>query len=148
VTLRLRRTWSEQGERSALRSRQGASVVEAALVVTLLLLLLAGAVDLGRTYHAYIIVTNASREGARFASHFPHLPDGIRLMAKMETANSGVTLEDGDITIDPDGGPVLAAGEPIRVTIEYDLRTILSGMLGETITLRSSTQMIVFGLDH
>jgi hypothetical protein len=129
------------------RDERGANLVELALVVTLLLLLLAGAADVGRAFHSYIIITNASREGARFASHFPHLYDGIRLQTRMEAANSGVTLVDSGIIIDPDGGAVPAPGEPIRVTVEYDFQTILSGMLGETITLRSSTQMIVFGLD-
>ena len=129
------------------RDERGVSLVEMALVLTLLLLLLAGAADVGGAFHAYIIITNASREGARFASHFPHLYDDIRLQTKMEAANSSVTLTDGDITIDSEGGPVPAPGEPIRVTVEYDFQTILSGMLGGTITLRSSTQMIVFGLD-
>jgi hypothetical protein len=126
---------------------RGVALVEIAVVVTLLLLLLAGAADIGRAFHSYIIITNASREGARFASHFPHLYDGIRLQAKMEAAGSGVTLVDSDIIIDSEGGPIPAPGDPIRVTIEYGYPTILSGMLGETITLQSSTQMIVFGLD-
>lgn len=129
------------------RDERGVNLVETALVITLLLLLLAGAADIGRAFHSYIIITNASREGARFASHFPHLYDGIRLQAKMEAVGSGVTLADGDIIIDSEGGAIPAPGEPIRVTIEYDFQTILSGMLGETIILQSSTQMIVFGLD-
>ncbi len=131
----------------ARRDERGANLVEMALVLTLLLLLLAGAAAVGRAFHSYLIITNASREGARFASRFPHFYAGIRLQTRMESANSGVTLADGDISIDSEGGAVPAPGEPIRVTVEYDFQTILSGILGETITLRSSTQMIVFGLD-
>jgi Flp pilus assembly pilin Flp len=129
------------------RDERGANLVETAAVMTLLLLLLAGASDVGRAVHSDIIITKATREGARFASHFPHFYDGIRLQAKMEATNSGVTLADGDIIIDSEGGAIPGPGEPIRVTIQYDFQTILSGMLGETITLQSSTQMIVFGLD-
>ncbi|MFC2029559.1 TadE/TadG family type IV pilus assembly protein [Chloroflexota bacterium] len=134
--------------RSIRRDERGVNLVEMAVVLTLLLLLLAGAADIGRAFHSYIIITNASREGARFASHFPHLYDGIRLQARWEAADSGVILVDGDIIIDSEGGAVPAPGEPIRVTVEYDFPIFLSGMLGaNTITIASSTQMIVFGLD-
>jgi len=132
------------------RSRErGANLVELAVVMTLLLVLLAGAADVGRAFYSYIVIINASREGARFASHFPHLPDEIRLVTKQDATGSGVILQDDDILIDPEGGAPPHAGEPIRVSVEYDFPTILSGMLGvDIITLRSSTQMVVFGLEE
>jgi hypothetical protein len=53
---------------SSLRpSEQGQATIEFALVVPVLLLLLVGISDLGRALNAYVTVTNASREGARFA---------------------------------------------------------------------------------
>ncbi len=53
------------------RDERGQSLVEMTLVVGLLLLLVAGTVDLGRAFHTYIVLTNAAREGARWGSHYP-----------------------------------------------------------------------------
>ena len=46
----------------------GQSLVELALVLPLLLIMLLGTVELGRVFHAYIVVTQASREAARSAA--------------------------------------------------------------------------------
>jgi len=127
------------------RDQRGANLVEMALVMLLLLLLLAGVVDFGRAFNNYIIITNASREGARCGSHFPHLPDDIKGAAIQEAANSGVTLLPGHITVIGLNAP---PGAPIEVVVEYQFATILGGITGVgNLTLRSSTEMIVFGLD-
>lgn len=47
--------------------RRGAVIVEAALVVPLFLVLVFGIIEFGRVYHVYQVLTNAAREGARFA---------------------------------------------------------------------------------
>ena len=46
---------------------QGQSLVELALVLPMLILILAGVLDLARVYDAHVSITNASREGARYA---------------------------------------------------------------------------------
>ena len=51
---------------------RGVNLIEMALVLPLLLLLLAGVVDLGRAFYTYVSLTNAVREGARFASKLPY----------------------------------------------------------------------------
>ena len=127
------------------RDEQGESLVEMALAMLLLLLLLVGVADFGRAFNNYIIITNASREGARYASHFPFHEDGIVQAAIDEALDSGVTLEGSDITIDGLGA---GAGEPIRVTVTYGFPTIMGSLVGATsLTLRSSTEMVIFGLD-
>jgi len=50
---------------------RGQSLVELALVTPVLLLLLLGAIDLGRLFYAQITVTNAAREGAMVAALTP-----------------------------------------------------------------------------
>jgi Flp pilus assembly protein TadG len=134
------------------RNDRGANLVEMVLVMFLLLLLLAGIVDFGRAFNNYIIITNASREGARYGSHFPHLEGRIKATTIGEAADSGITLTPADITVIPSpssGVPSIAGpGEPIRVTVEYQFATILGGIAGfDNLTLRSSTEMIVFGQD-
>jgi Flp pilus assembly protein TadG len=143
-------------KRPRRRDEAGQAIVELALVLILLLLLLVGAADVGRAFHAYIIITNAAREGARYASHFPHLPAQIRQATKDEAAQSGIPLLDSNILINPEAplgatpGDVGVAqpGQPIQVSIEYGVPTIMSGMLGTAnLTIRTRTEMVVFGLD-
>jgi hypothetical protein len=50
---------------------KGQSLVELALSFTLLLLLLGGAVDLGRAFFGFIAIRDAAQEGAAFASLKP-----------------------------------------------------------------------------
>ena len=54
--------------RRRLRSERGAELLEFALVLPLLLLVLAGILDMGFLFKDYEVVTNAAREGARMAS--------------------------------------------------------------------------------
>jgi len=53
---------------------EGATIVEFALVIPLVILLLVVCLDFGRALNAYVTVTNASREGARYASVRPDGP--------------------------------------------------------------------------
>jgi hypothetical protein len=152
--------------------QRGADILELALVLPILLLLVMGGTDLARAFYIRIVITNAAREGARYASHFPHVPDGIRDAVINEAAASGVTLQAEDIFIrvqDADGNwvdyvpppgalpedeGVAQSGEPIFVGVEFDFETIIGDL--ETVTgsttglgsfaLRSGTVMIVFGI--
>ncbi len=128
-------------------SERGANLIEMALVSMLLLLLLAGVVDMGRAFYSYIAITNASREGARYAARVPHLPIKIRDATKDEAASSGIALTDAQITITPDPTTAPAAtGSPVQVEVQFDVPTIMGGILGfNNIHMRSSTEMIVFG---
>jgi hypothetical protein len=132
------------------RDDGGAALVEMAAALVLLLMLLFAAADLGRLFHSYIILRNASREGARYASHLPDMPGFIRDTVRREAANAGVTLADADIGIDPDpnlGTPILT-GNPITVSVEYQFDTIIGGLVGlDSITVRAATEMVVFGRD-
>ena len=101
------------------RHDRGANLVEMALVTVLLLLLLAGIADLGRAFYTYIVIANASREGARYASRFPNDANGIRNVVIQElsgTLQSDVREDEIDIT-STDFQP----GSPIQVTVHYNL---------------------------
>jgi len=122
---------------------QGASLVEFALVALLLVVLLAGIVDLGRAFHSYIVITNASREGARWGSRFPNDDAGIQDKVRREAEDAGgLTVN----LIEISGSR--ASGTPITVTVTYDFPTIMGGILGmDTITMRRATEMVIFGVD-
>ena len=57
--------------RGLLSATGGATTVELALTLPLVLLLLVGIVDLGLALNAYVTVNNASREGAQYAIVHP-----------------------------------------------------------------------------
>lgn len=128
------------------QSERGSNTIEMALVLFLLMLFLTAVADFGRAFHTYIIITNAAREGARYASRFPAHQSGIEETVMQEAANSGVVLEAEDVTIDGLDG---VGGAPIRVTVAYDFDMILGAVVGaDTLKLRSSTEMVIFGLDN
>jgi Flp pilus assembly protein TadG len=126
------------------RSRaRGASLVEMALVLLLLVLLLVGIVDFGRAFNNYMIITNASREGARYASHFPSDLNGIVSATRQEAANSGIPADSISVSVTGLNG---AAGQPIRVTTSYNYVTFLGSLVGvPNFLLRTYTEMVVFG---
>jgi Flp pilus assembly protein TadG len=52
------------------RGQEGAAAVEFALILPILMLLTLGALDLGHMYYIDHLITNASREGARYAAKY------------------------------------------------------------------------------
>ena len=52
------------------RGQEGAAAVEFAIVLPILVLLVLGALDMGHMYYIDHLITNASREGARFAAKY------------------------------------------------------------------------------
>ena len=127
------------------RDERGQSLVEMTFVVGLLLLLVAGTVDLGRAFHTYIVLTNAAREGARWGSHYPWDGPGIVAAARGEAADSGVDLATSSVTVSGGGG---TGGDPIAVLVEHSYDTFLGGFMGMgSLTLRTRAEMIIFGLD-
>jgi Flp pilus assembly protein TadG len=136
---------------------QGASIIETALISLFLLLLLAGAVDIGRAFYGFIVVTNAAREGARLASRLPcadanraALRAAIVEAVKDETdsISAGTTVV-VTITPDPVSEHCAAAGTPIDVTVSYDFTTIMASVLGVSeFPISNSASMVAFGNDQ
>lgn len=52
------------------RGQEGAAAVEFAIILPILLVLTLGALDLGHMYFVDHLITNASREGARYAAKY------------------------------------------------------------------------------
>lgn len=77
----------------------GAAAVEFAILLPILLILVAGIIDLGRLLYAEVMVTNAAREGARMlAMGYPNSDADARAAAAS-----------------PNMGPVGGLGTPTRV---------------------------------
>lgn len=89
------------------KRNSGQSLVELALFFTLLLLLLGGAVDLGRAFFGFMAIRDAAQEGATFAALFPKL---------ITTTGPGI------YTIDAEPYGKFTAGD-IDYQLDYRIRT-------------------------
>jgi Flp pilus assembly protein TadG len=118
-------------------------------------------IDFGRAFNSYVVITNASREGARYACRYAPRPEdadenslqefrkSIVNAVEQEAAVSSVDPEELDITTDPDlDGVTVPSGDPITVTVSYTVPTIIADIAGfGSLPLRASTTMVVFGQD-
>lgn len=95
---------------------KGQSLTEVAIALPVILLILAGVLDLGRLYYVTVALTDAAGEGAAYATINPYATDEI--IARTVAASGGmVQIEADNVTIDY---PVIQAGMPVTVTVEYD----------------------------
>jgi Flp pilus assembly protein TadG len=131
---------------TSLRSEDGQSLVEMAIMINLLVLIVAGLVDLSRGFQAYIVIVNAAREGAVAGSDSSLCLAGTqestaKTAAKNEATSSGIVLSDGHISVR--GG--CTAGAAITVTINYDLALLTGTILGAgPLRLSYTVQMSTF----
>ncbi len=121
---------------------RGSNLVEAAIVLPVLLLLLAGVADFGRAFRVYIVLTAATREGARYGMYFPSQQALIQQLVVDTAAESGVYLVPGQVTVTRVTLP--GSQEAIRVTVSEQIALVLGGIVGlETLTVSSFAEMPV-----
>lgn len=109
--------------------RKGQTLLELALVLTFLMLILAGLADYGRIHSARIVLINAAREGAFYAASNPHDLQGTKERVKQEAMFAGISLSDSDITLQiPDSENRL--GRPVLVTIQTNVSTLFATFIG------------------
>ena len=129
----------------------GQEAVEFALLLPLLLLIVFGVLDLGRAFHAAIVITNAARVGARYGMDYPGNYNGILAAARAEAVGSGIDLTTSTIDaycvdpLDPANFPVpCGSGKPLRVSVTYNFTLILGFVLPDpTIPIYRDTEMMV-----
>ena len=109
--------------RQVLSRQQGQDLLEFALVLPVLLLILFGAVDLGRVFHTAITIANAAREGARHGSIYPDATElEIAGVARDEAFDSGIDLSTSTISrscTDVDSNDTCDSGSPVIVTVTH-----------------------------
>ena len=102
------------------RQERGQSMVEMAISFIILLVLLAGVVDLGRAFFTYMTMRDAAQEGAAFGSLYPSNAAGIISRVRSATdspidmASAAIRVEASVVEGDP------CAGSGIRVDVYYD----------------------------
>jgi len=126
-----------------LRSETGASAVEFALLLPLLMMILFGVIEFGFALYRQSVLTNASREGARLVI-FQSVPaittgqinatiDNYLTVAGINPANVGRTILTAGVT-----------GTPVRVTLTLPYTfVVLPGLtsVAPSINLTAWTEM-------
>ena len=142
-----------------IKDQKGAALVEFAIVLSLLVLLVIGAIEFGILYYNKQVITNASREGAR-AGIIAYGRDDyyknntqIKGIVKNYCINHLITfsgspdLENSDITLVPadrtDTNPSFTFGSSFKVTVTYDYDFLVPSLfgLGDILTMTATTMM-------
>ncbi|WP_104524022.1 TadE/TadG family type IV pilus assembly protein [Blastococcus atacamensis] len=115
-----------------LRDERGASAVEFAFVVPLLLLLVLGIAEFGRAFQVQGTISAAAREGVRTMA-LQNDPAAARAAARFAADSLDPDITDAQITISPGGcdGPT---GSTVRLTITYPM-PFLTDFFGAGLTL-------------
>lgn len=116
--------------------------MELALILPVLLLIVLGSLDMGRILHSYLVLTSATREGARM---------GV-VGASDNTIRTGVKdiaytlqLQDGDISITPGQGS-RPRGTPLKVQAAHRVQLVtpfINNILPSPFPLTAQTTMRV-----
>jgi len=109
------------------REEKGASAVEFALILPILVLLLFGIIQFGIAYNNYLAITHAAREGARLAAVGKYSEEIVRERAYPVNPTS-ITLNY------PNGNN---PGQPVEVEVSYPVTITIPLWGEEIITLRS-----------
>lgn len=102
-----------------IRRRRGQALVELALVLPVLLLILFGIVEFGRIFHAYLVIANAARVGARegaITNDNTDIRDAVRT-----AADHSLDLSRLSITISPDPAN-RNKGDSLTVEVDYNVK--------------------------
>lgn len=104
--------------REKRRQEKGQSLLEFALLVPVLLIILAGVLDLGRLYYIYVSLTDAAAEGVAYAAMHPD--DTAEIETRASAASRGfVVLGTDQVGIVCPTCPGALSGDPITVTVNY-----------------------------
>jgi hypothetical protein len=98
----MKRHFSRRG-RSRVRGERGASLIEAAIVTPLLLLLTFAVVEFSMMFYAYLALESGVNQAARYAVTGNFAPGTTRqqsIIAAMRKATPTLTIEDTDFTFE------------------------------------------------
>lgn len=104
------------------RGERGQSLVELAISLTVIMILLAGAVDFGMAYFSFAAMQDAAQEGALYGSVNPDDTAGIETRVRNASSNpvdlSDTALVDVSVTTNPETNP--CEGGEVTVSLVYD----------------------------
>jgi len=131
--------------RDRLRVARGAELIEFALVLPVMLLILAGILDMGFLFNNYAVVTNAAREGARMAAVPGWAEADVKARVNKYIAGAGlqlagVTTSVQPVAIDVGGGRSVNG---VKVVVSYPYTYLILGPVATMIQRGSISNITV-----
>jgi Flp pilus assembly protein TadG len=127
------------------RHQHGQSIVEFALIITLLLTMLLGMVDFGFAYNSQVVIRNAVAEGGYYAIQHPRDTAGIEAAIDLELANRPFIEEVGAPDIDVCVADSVG-GNKTTIQVTYIHHLLFSYLVPSMqVTLKSQTEVPQLG---
>ena len=119
----------------------GQSLVETALILPVLLLLVTAIIDFGLLFNSYLVISNASREGARHAA-----TGNTDAQIRAVVCNVAASLDSDrlTITIYPDEHQGRDTGDSVTVTVRYGysmITPVIGAIFPEAFDIETSTTL-------
>jgi hypothetical protein len=131
-----------------LKNEKGGSLVEFVLIAWVLLLILFGIIEFGLILYNQAVITNASREGARYGivSRAPRYSRAdIIAYVSDKYSNRPITFGIREFNVDPQlpsSTPIFGQDLTVHVTWKYDFLLLPNfSDLSEILTLKAKTVM-------
>ena len=126
--------------REGRRTERGATAVEFALIVPLLIVLVLGIVEFGHAFQVQGTLSAAAREGVRLMA-LQNDPAAARAAVRNAATSLKPGITDAQIAISPVSCPVLNGGSTsVRLTITYPM-PYLTGFFGTGLNLSGTGVM-------
>ena len=122
-----------------LRNERGASAVEFALIVPLLIVLVLGIAEFGHAFQVQGTLSAAAREGVR-AMALQNDPAAAQAAVRNATTSLRPAVTNTQIRVDPLVCPVSGGATNVTVTITYRM-PYLTGFFGSGVQLRGTGVM-------
>lgn len=122
--------------------KKGQSMVETALMLPIIILLFMGMFEFSRILGSYLLVTHASREGARLAAIGK---TDAEIRANIENKVSILNVSELQILPDPDEDHRITGGD-VRVCVRYRLvilAPVISSIVSNPFEIEANTYMRV-----
>jgi Flp pilus assembly protein TadG len=120
------------------RNERGAALMEAAITIPLLLLIAVAIFEFGRAYQTWQVLTNAAREGARYAITPGAQATTISTISQQYMQSGGLDNYP-NATVSVNGNVPLAVGTGSEVTITYPFEFILLQPVAQLVVSGSMT---------
>ena len=123
----------------SLRNERGATAVEFAFIVPLLIVLVLGIAEFGRAFQVSGTLTAAAREGVRVMA-LQNDPAAARTAVRNAAASLDPGVTNAQITITPAACPTGAGSTNVRLTVNYPM-PFLTDFFGSGVDLTGTGVM-------
>ena len=134
--------------RKQIRHESGQGMAELAIILPLLLVILFGILDLGRSFYTYISLTNAAREAARYAAVNDSGASITQVQRELDSGGKDISgCAAGSLTYSATGGGSRGNDYTVNVSCKFTLVTpFMSAILHATdneITIHSTATFVL-----